>query len=396
MELPVVVAPPSMLSMQGHSRVRFLSTLGILSINETGVRTFPNGDTCDFILSRNGTLVSGPVAQGTLVDPSRATGTDVADVRKLTSEVHSFLNNIGSRIGDALRGSQFFAHAGENSLQLSGLSAGDGTEFEGVGFWGSYSRTDFENTFASFASEGDRDSVLVGVDYRPKNKGPFGLDMVFGLALGYENSDIDTRFNRGQLETDGITLAPYIGIALGDVWSVDASAGYSSLDNDQFRLDPVSGTRITSTPDSNRRFAQGNLNALFQFNQFLVGGRAGILWARSETDGFIESDGTVVGDTRSRVVQVHLGGDIAYPYQDSRGNTWEPYVSGAYERDISFEKIRLAIGPQPSTDSDNFVLGLGLRFYGAKNLSGGIEWRSQLGRDEFDESVFSANMRVDF
>jgi len=375
---------------------QILIASGNLSITENGVRTFTNGDTCNFSLTRIGTLVSGPVAQGAIVDPARATGTDVADVRKLTSEIHGFTTNLTTRIGDALRGNQLLARSLGNGVQLSGLAAGDAMSIEGLGAWFSYSRTDFENDFASLASEGDRDSFFGGVDYKPDNGKVLGMDMVFGLAFGYENSDIDTRFNRGKLETDGYTIAPYMGVSLNDTWSMDASFGYSSLNNDQFRLDPVSSARINSSPDSSSRFMQGNLNALVPLDKFLLGGTAGILWARSETDRFTESDGTVVGESRSRVVQIHLGGDVSYSYLDHSGNSWEPFVSGTYERDISFAKLRLANGPQPSSDNDNFVLGVGLRFFGANNLTGGIEWRNTLGRNQFDESVFSANMRIDF
>ena len=60
-------------------------------------------------------------------------------------------------------------------------------------------------------------------------------------------------------------------------------------------------------------------------------------------------------------------------------------------------KIAVVTGPQPSNDSDDFLLGLGVRYFGTHNgLSGNLEWTKRLGRTNFDEDVFSFSLRADF
>ncbi|MDZ7737050.1 MAG: autotransporter outer membrane beta-barrel domain-containing protein [Gammaproteobacteria bacterium] len=83
---------------------------------------------------------------------------------------------------------------------------------------------------------------------------------LFGIAIGYEHTDIDTGFNRGNVESDGFTIAPYAGFLLDDLLSVDATLGYTRIDVDQFRTDPASGARITSGTISDRWFASANMN----------------------------------------------------------------------------------------------------------------------------------------
>ena len=183
----------------------------------------------------------------------------------------------------------------------SGMAAGDGFSYP-WGAWASYSHSEYEDDFVSTAFDADRNNVTVGLDFSPWDR------IVAGVSLGYENNDIDTTFNGGNIDSDMITVAPYIGGLLNDTFSVDFSIGYSNIDIDQFRT--LAGTRITSSVDAERRFVAGNLNASRAFGNWYVSGRAGLLYAKEEQDAFVESDGTLNPDRSFELGQLRVGGDV--------------------------------------------------------------------------------------
>lgn len=304
----------------------------------------------------------------------------------LNTQVNSITGNLNTRIGDVLRGIAVGPKQTATGFMWegqSGLNAGDGTGSYGI--WGSYSYSDFENDFVSTAFDGHRHSVLVGIDIAPRD------NIVLGLALGYEGSDIDTGFNRGNQETNGFTIAPYFGYLLTDTISIDASIGYSQVSSDQYRTDPATNTRISSDPDSTRWFGTFNLNGYTTWNNWLLSGRIGFLHARSIQDSFIESNGTTVSESNSKLGQVNIGGEAAYSY----GN-FEPFARVSYENNFSSTQITVVGGPQPSNDNDDFLFGAGIRYFGDNGLSGNLEWNKRLGLEDYNEDTFTATVRWDF
>jgi len=173
--------------------------------------------------------------------------------------------------------------------------------------------------------------------------------------------------------------------------AVDASFGYSSLEADQFRASPTTGAIITSDPDSDRWFGMLNVNGLTIWNNWIIGGRIGTLWARNTQESFTESDGTVNAEITSKLGTWSIGGDVAYSYGE-----WEPFVRATYERDYSLTEIRVFTGPQPSNDRDDFLVGAGLRYFSVKGITGNFEWNKRLGRNHFDEDTFTFTIRADF
>ena len=268
---------------------------------------------------------------------------------------------------------------------MSGMNAGDSNYLYGA--WGSYSYTDFENDFASTAFDGQRHGGLIGLDVSPWD------GVLLGVAVGYEDSDIDTDFNLGNQETDGFTIAPYLGALINDTWSVSASFGYSSLDTDQFRT--LGTTTFTSSPDSDRWFAMFNLNGLTTYDNWIIGGQIGVLWARNELDAYTETSSlgatTRVAEMDTKLAQWNIGADVAYSYGE-----FEPFARVMYENDFSQTEIGVIGGPQPSFDDDDVMLGFGLRYFGANNLTGNLEFNTRLDRDDYDEYDISATIRYDW
>jgi hypothetical protein len=217
---------------------------------------------------------------------------------------------------------------------------------------------------------------------------PWG-NIVAGVSFGYENNDIDTTFNGGNLDSDMFTVAPYIGGLLNETFSLDFSAGYSDIDISQFRT--LGATRITSGVDAERWFVAGNLNASRQIDNWYLSGRAGLLYAKESQDGFVESNGSVRPDRTFRFGQLRVGGDVSYGW-----GSFEPFVSAVYEYDYARDDIIVTAGiPQPANDNDDVLVGAGLRWFGESGLSASFEWNSVLGRENFSDDTISFLLRGD-
>jgi len=270
---------------------------------------------------------------------------------------------------------------------ITSLNAGDSTASDLLfGAWASYSYSDFENNFVTTAFDGERHGFLVGADL------VLGEKTILGIAVGYEDNDIDTTFNRGNQETEGISFIPYFGYLLDDTWSVDGAFGYSNMETDQFRTAPGTTTRINSFTDADRWFGALNLNGFTNYDNWLFTGRFGILYANHDQDSFVESDGTLIANLVSELGQINIGGDVAYSYGE-----FEPFARVTYEYDWTLTEIGvLGGGPQPSFDKDDVLIGAGVRYFGTNNISGNLEWNKRLGRDDYDEDSFSITIRADF
>lgn len=321
------------------------------------------------------------------VQPEVAAGTTLKDAGTIQSEVNTIQNPIQGHLRKTLHGTAKGGRLDQTGFLLEGeggLNAGD-YQLDNVGVWLSYNYTATENDFFRTAFDSDRHTVVGGVDISPSDT------YVFGLALAYENSDTDTTFNRGNLQSDGYTLAPYLGILLSDNWSLDASVGHSWIGNDQYRTDPTTGARINSDPDTSRFFMGSNLNGITFIDNWVIGGRLGFQFAKSETETFTESNGTLVSERETTLGQLRLGGDVAYTFRN-----FEPFVSALYERDYMFEEITLTAGPQPANDRDDIYFSTGVRYYGDNGLSANLEYARRFLREDFDEDSFTFTVRYDY
>ncbi len=64
----------------------------------------------------------------------------------------------------------------------------------------------------------------------------------------------------------------------------------------------------------------------------------------------------------------------------------------SYQRDFRSTEIAVASGPQPANDNDDFMLGLGVRYFNADGITGNLEWNRRLGREDF----LNLTIRADF
>ncbi|MEM7254537.1 MAG: autotransporter outer membrane beta-barrel domain-containing protein, partial [Pseudomonadota bacterium] len=266
------------------------------------------------------------------------------------------------------------------SFSGQGLAAGD-TFTVPVGIWGSGSYTDAEADGDDAPFDTKRYAFLGGVDVSLLE------NVLLGLAVGFDRTDTDTNFNRGEQTTDGFTFAPYFAARFLEHWSVDFSIGYSALDIDQFRLAPTTDERINSDLDAKRWFFSGNANYQRIFGNWILSGRTGITWARDDYDDFVESDGTRVEEDSLQLGQVRVGAEVAYAW-----GQFEPFISGTYENDYKRSRANVS----NAIDDTGGVIGFGLRFFGGNGISGTLEYNTVIGRDDYDEDSINFLFRAEF
>jgi len=321
------------------------------------------------------------------VSSENTPSSSVTDAILFNTLIQTTVFGISSHVSSALSSfiSSFSPRFGQNGFQLNGslgVNAGDEVTVP-YGIWGNYSFTDFENDLSSTAIDGSSHSFLGGIDFRIWDT------TIIGVALGFDNSDIDTGFNGGNQNTDTITIAPYFGAILDNTLSVDFSIGYSNVSYDQFRT--AGPTRITSTPTADRWFGSFNLNAIKFIDNWILSGRVGSVYASSVIKGYTESNGITVSENRTKVGSLNIGGEASYVIK-----AWEPFLSLAYQYDFQLQEITAATGPQPTNDKDDILLTTGVRYFEKSGISGNLEYSKRFDRDNFSEDRISLTVRIDY
>ncbi len=309
------------------------------------------------------------------------------------------------RVSASRLSSKTSRHAGEDddyfSLtgQADAIGRSAGGNLGGWGFWLSYSRSSFE------ADLPINSAVQPVASYdATQNNALFGADRLFadrwilGLAIGLEDSQIDTAYNGGDNESDGFTIAPYAAFLINNTFSIDATAGYTDLDYDTRRIDNVSGGTISADFDAERWFAAANLNANVRHNQWLFGGKVGILYTEETQDGYTETGpntARTINERKLDLTQFIAGVNAAYSF-----NRLEPFVSLYYLNDISSDDgigaggLPADVGNTQPNDDDEFQAGMGFRYFGDV-LSASLEWNSILDRSRFDGHSLFLTLRCD-
>jgi hypothetical protein len=369
-------------SLNGSLTATNLLFNGIPSSSPVGDGCFVNVSATNFV--RTSFTFTGIPSSGDGVITPNSAGTEVVTEQNLRNNARAIVNAVGSRITAIFSGIGGGKRVGDTFRYDGGSGLAGGDLFAGlpVGVWASYTRSDFEDDFTRTAFEGDRNLAIGGVDISPME------NMVFGISAGYEGTDTDTLFNRGNVESDGILVTPYIAYRWAEHYQVDALFGYTSVDTEQFRTSGA--TRVTSDTSSDRYFWGGNFTGSQVIGNWNLAARFGLLWMREYVDGFTESNGNVVGDNAVELAQWRFGGDAAYTW----GN-FEPYTNVTYERDFSREPLD-AGGRVPGDDVDGFVVGAGIRYYTDSGFTGSFEWNGVLGRDAYSENSYNVFLRYQY
>ncbi|EME70137.1 outer membrane protein domain-containing protein [Paramagnetospirillum caucaseum] len=253
-----------------------------------------------------------------------------------------------------------------------GLSGG--SKDLGVGVWlnGGYSNIQYNKTGSEF--NGTVWTGMGGVDYK------FTDALMVGLAAGYEDTQLKTTFNNGNLNASGWTIAPYALYKFTKNYSVDVSGGYSGLNYTIDRLDPLVATKITGKTDADRWFAAANLNGVWSEDAWRFSAKFGGLWANESKNAFNESNGVATSALSTKLGSVNLGGKVGYNL-----GFIEPYVGGTGRKWLG-----------DADDKADFLAQAGTLLYIGELAVGTIEVSTPLGDSNLRQINVVTNIRFDF
>lgn len=302
---------------------------------------------------------------------------------------------VANRIGNALSGGASSFNVASNGFSAStGMSAGNMGGKAGAWISGSWASVEDENVSTSF--DGNVFTGVIGADYQVAPK------VVLGLSVGWEDVDIDTEYNGfggndGNLEGDGYTIAPYVGVKLSPTAQADLTVGYSDIEYDTLRFDPNTGNSITGSTDADRYFVNAGVGGSHQLQgNWRVKSRASIFYASEDKDSFVETESTGatinVDDEETELGQLLLDTRLGY----QMGGV-EPYALVGLEYDYTKDDGPVAAGQTQSQDDDfgaKFGGGIDLKL--GPNVTGGIEAYTVEFRDDYNEYAVTGGLRVQF
>ena len=266
------------------------------------------------------------------------------------------------------------------------LGESAGTKNRGLGVWVQGAWTGVDNGETGGEFDGTIINVVGGIDYKPKK---LNGKAVFGIAVAWEDVDVDTDFNVGTFEGSGVSIAPYAGVTLGKNLVADISLGYSFLDYDVSRT--LGGT-VTSDFDAYRIFGAINLGGDWTVKKRIrISPKIGVLGFYEEQDAYTDSSGTNVGKTRVHLGRASGGAEVGFMIK-----AIEPFIGAKANFDFDRNApVRLANGVIAEDDefSATFSAGVNLR---KKNVTGQIKGETNQFKNEITSWSVIGRVRVDF
>lgn len=263
-----------------------------------------------------GSLLAGTVPASAQLIPNlppipRTTVTDqVATEENLQTNTQIFTNAISDRVIDALRtfGAGDFADQqtaftwGMSGIELTAPAAGASGSARWDG-WGRMTTSWLDDSFTDTAMNGRIHTPVLGLD---KVSGK----TVLGVAVGYERIDLSTKFNKGKLTADGVSILPYIGTRLTQDLILDGGINYSRLR--YHRQDNRNSNQFSRRSfDADRLLFFSNLTAYapasWAGDTLGLSARTGLSWALESQEGSQDSRGRTIDGGINRLGRWTLG-----------------------------------------------------------------------------------------
>ena len=223
---------------------------------------------------------------------------------------------------------------------------------------------------------------MVGIDQH------YDDDYTYGLALGYEQTRINTSYNHGYFRSTGYTASPYFAVVLTPVWTVDGSAGYTLE-----RAETASNYKsVTGAFDGARWFASSNITGGYAHDSWRFQPRAGVSFTRDLQGNYVDNTGGAVAGSGSNMGTLSGGGKVGYLYQGL-----VPYMKVLGQWDfIRPAAVLKSNGQMSEVDAGGAVVGLGMEM-SQDGVTGSLEVdnNSVLRRDT-DVWTLIARVRIDF
>lgn len=265
----------------------------------------------------------------------------------------------------------------------TGASAGSSAQRFGV--WGNFSGTEFSESQSAIDSDGQVYTFAVGADYLVSNW------MIAGLSLGYERQSVNTNFNRGTWDSNGLVVAPYVVLQLiPNKLFLDATVGYVGQ---SINLERSNGS-ISADTTGTRFFMSSNLQANLEYGKFRVRPIVGAMWMYQGIEGYQETGTGAqnVQDTTVHFGRMIAGTQVAYTF----GNV-QPYVLAQYQYDYKSDVPTVGAGQiQPIVYRNSALVGAGVLFNISPRLSSGVQFGTEVGKADYISYTGQGTLRYVF
>jgi hypothetical protein len=293
---------------------------------------------------------------------------------------------VGAIAGGATSGGSFTAlPAGVTRIALPGqggkgaAAAPGGKAFNA---WFALSQSNISYDYAPLQSNGTVRVGLLGFDYTFKN------NIVAGLAIAKDETDVDLKGTSfgvagGKMKGSGTTYSPYVGIPLNKNWSADFALGWGKTKVNTEVL------ATTSEMTDNRTTASIGLSyrqLAGADNKWMLTGRGSYLAVKDKLGAYTMSNGTFVPDATVNLSQIRFGGQAAY-----NAGVFSPYAGLNYIYDVTAPNQAGA-----ANDRDAFQAVLGIRFTVPNGFYGGLQYATELNRNQIKNDQVLLNLGLRF
>ena len=255
------------------------------------------------------------------------------------------------------------------SVVMRGMAAGGA-----VGKWNLWGNVANNNNRQNYLSDNggttnnDSDVLTgtIGVDYL------ISPGFVIGVSAAFDKGDTTgTNTNSPDInksDTDGWTLAPYIGWQIDRNWSLDASLGWGS---------GKMKSNANTAADSDRWFGAANLNYETWRGNWQFAGKASLLHGVEDYDNMKVAGASFANTAAENTIdQFRLGLQVGYWM-----NGFLPYGQIGYTTDFTRKTTQIGAPSDPIGD-DAWYWGLGANFFSLPGkVHGGIAYRQEEGRN---------------
>lgn len=297
-------------------------------------------------------------------------------------------STVGAIAGGATSGGSFTAlPAGVTRIALPGqggkgaAAAPGGKAFNA---WFALSNSDISYDYAPLQSSGKVRVGLLGIDYTFKN------NVVAGLAIANDKTDVDLKGSSfgaagGKLKGSGTTYSPYVGIPLNKNWSADFALGWGKTTVDTEVLATTSrmtDKRTTASVGLSYRQLAG------ADNKWMLTGRGSYLAVKDKLGAYTMNNGTgpVIPEATVNLSQLRFGGQAAY-----NAGVFSPYAGLNYIYDVTAPNQAGA-----ANDRDAFQAVLGIRFTVPNGFYGGLQYATELNRNQIKNDQVLLNLGLRF
>jgi hypothetical protein len=219
------------------------------------------------------------------------------------------------------------------------------------GVWVSTTATWLKKTDPSGEFSGDVVTVVTGYDRKVTS------EMIAGLALGAESGYIDTRYNNGTIRAKSVSVAPYVGYALTDWLTIDATIGHAWVYYNY--TDGSAAAEVYSGGHASRWFGATDLTAKEHLDDWVLTQSVGYMRV-SETEESYMAGTTAIPTTAVNVGQIRGTVGVGYNLMTSWAKlTPSAFIRGQY--DVPHQgATTLATGFVSTTDTTSAVFGVSM------------------------------------